>query len=359
MRSPDPSVACHAPASSGLRGTDGTAAPERLRRLHESLFRYVLEATGRHQPLLVVLTVTAFLLEIVPIELQRRIVNDVVKDRQYRLIVALCIIYAAAILIQGGTKLLLNIYRAWVGERATRDLRRRVLSLIETAPAGVIAPEANGIEISMIVAEAEPIGGFVGESISEPLLQGGVLMSMAAYMIHLEPWMTAAALVIFLPQLLFVPLLQNAINRRTASRVRILREVSAGIAGLGRERADEVRADSARIDRVFELNMGIYRVKFSMNFLMNACNHLQIIAALLIGGWFVVTDQLEIGGVVAFISAIMRVNDPWGDLVNYFRDLSNTRIKYRLMADAVNTLAGSELANGGPPGEIARASATG
>jgi len=76
-----------------------------------------------------------------------------------------------------------------------------------------------------------------------------------------------------------------------------------------------------------------------MNFLMNLCSHLQIVSALLIGGWWVHTDRLEIGGVVAFISGISRLNDPWGDLVNYFRDLTVTQVKYRLLANAVNELA--------------------
>ena len=34
----------------------------------------------------------------------------------------------------------------------------------------------------MILAEAEPIGGFAGDSVSEPLLQGGVLLTVFAYM---------------------------------------------------------------------------------------------------------------------------------------------------------------------------------
>ena len=51
------------------------------------------------------------------------------------------------------------------------------------------------------------------------------------------------------------------------------------------------------------------------------------------------TDQLEVGGIVAFISAVGRLNDPWGDLVNYFRDVNVTQIKYRMLADAVNQLA--------------------
>jgi hypothetical protein len=46
-----------------------------------------------------------------------------------------------------------------------------------------------------------------------------------------------------------------------------------------------------------------------------------------------------VGGIVAFISGIGRLNDPWGDLVNYFRDLSLTQVNYRLVADRVNQLS--------------------
>ena len=100
--------------------------------------------------------------------------------------------------------------------------------------------------------------------------------------------------------------------------------------------AEQDRSDAKRIDRVLQLNMGIFKLKFSMNFLMNFCSHLQVVAALLIGGWMVHTDQLEVGGVVAFISAVGRLNDPWGDLVNYFRDLSVTQVKFGLVAEKVN-----------------------
>ncbi|HYC13990.1 MAG TPA: hypothetical protein VEC75_07055, partial [Stellaceae bacterium] len=86
-------------------------------------------------------------------------------------------------------------------------------------------------------------------------------------------------------------------------------------------------------------DMGIFRFKFTMNFLMNFCNHLQVIAALLLGGWYVLHQELEIGGVVALISGVGRLNDPWGDLVTYFRDLTVTDVKYRLVAGAIDRLA--------------------
>ena len=75
-----------------------------------------------------------------------------------------------------------------------------------------------------------------------------------------------------------------------------------------------------------------------MNFLMNLLTHLQRLAGLLIGGWWVYTGRLEIGGVVAYLSGISRINDPWGDLVNYFRDVNVSQVKYRLLCEALARL---------------------
>ncbi|MGA8761113.1 MAG: ABC transporter transmembrane domain-containing protein [Stellaceae bacterium] len=317
-------------------------APPRDGGLPRNVYRYVFATSAPHQLALLALTGVVALLEVVPLELQRRIVNDLVKHRPYSWVIWLCAAYAGVVVVQGGTKLALNIYRGWVGERAKRDLRRRVHSVIEAPTSTSPAAEAQGITISMIVAEVEPIGGFVGESISEPLLQAGIMCSVFAYLIHIDPWMALAAFALLVPQLFFVPLLQSAVNRRTGARIRVLRQL--GIAMI--DRNDDAE-DERRIQQAFALDMGIFKLKFTMNFLMNLCNHLQIVSALLVGGWWVYIQHLEIGGVVAFISGIHRINDPWGDLVNYFRDLNVTQVKYRLLADAVDQLK--------PPDTIVRA----
>ncbi len=82
--------------------------------------------------------------------------------------------------------------------------------------------------------------------------------------------------------------------------------------------------------------MGFFKFKFGMNFLMNLSTQLQIISALLIGGWGVYQGRLEIGGVVAFISGVGKITDPWGDLVNYFRDANLSQVRYALVRDALN-----------------------
>jgi ABC-type bacteriocin/lantibiotic exporter with double-glycine peptidase domain len=304
-----------------------------------SIFRYVLTTSALHQLVLVLLTVAVFLLEVVPLELQRRIVDDVVKHRDFWWIVALAAVYACTALVQGGTKLVLNVYRSWVGERATRDLRRRVHALVSSHSAVTSTPEAEGIQASMIVAEVESIGGFVGGIVSEPLLQGGILCSVLAYMIHVDLWMAGTAFALFVPQLVFVPLMQGAMNRRTRVRVQLIRQLSVSVVeGSASDDASD-RTDDERIQQVFELNMGIFKFKFSMNFLMNLSTQLQIIGTLLVGGWAVYAQRLEIGGVVAFISGIGRITDPWGDLVNYFRDVNITQVKFALVRDAIDEQA--------------------
>jgi len=249
----------------------------------------------------------------------------------------LCAAYAGLALVAGGLKMGFNVYRSWVSERAVRALRRTVPDLgaawrIDHR----VDSRHEGVSISIVLAEAEPVGGFVGMSLSEPLLQCGILATVFAYMLYLQPWMAVFSFVLFALQLAFVPRMQRAINRFAARRIQTLRAV-------GGEMIDDWAGGAApvdgqlfnqRIDHAFRLNMSIYWVKFAMNFLMNLTYHLGVVGILLVGGWHVLEHKLEIGTVVAFISGLSSVNEPWGDLVNYMRELMVAQVKYRLIADA-------------------------
>ena len=199
---------------------------------------------------------------------------------------------------------------------------------------GAAAPGKEGVKISMIVSEVESVGGFVGSSFSDPLLNGGMLLSIFGYMLFTQPWMALVALLIFCPQMLFIPLLQAAINRRTKRRIETMRALSVDIVNEAADRASARTPETfrQRIANVYRLNMQIFVRKYGMNFLMNLLHHLSIIGILAVGGWLLLHGETALGTVVAFISGINRMNDPWGDLVNYFRDVTNTAVKYRLIA---------------------------
>jgi ABC-type multidrug transport system fused ATPase/permease subunit len=300
--------------------------------LPRTIIGYVIGKSGIHQLGLAALSAAVFGLSAVPLELQRRIVNDAIKSGATRTILWLAIAYAGVAVLEQGFKLALNVYRGWVSEDAVRTLRLTVQEAgvpLSGHDADATDSEQVGTHTAMVVAEVEPIGGFVGMAISEPLLQGGILMSVIGYMTFLEPWTLVLCAAFLLPQMLFVPLMQQAINRRAGARIMTLRGVSGDIVDTG------VSAD-AGIEHVFALNMGIYKIKYSMNMAMNLMYALAVAVALGAGGWLAVAGRIEVGTVVAVVSGLGKLNDPWGDLVSWAREWSVDSVKYRLFADAVN-----------------------
>jgi ABC-type multidrug transport system fused ATPase/permease subunit len=303
----------------------------------KALFGFVWRISARDQIFLLILAISVFLVDLVPLELQRRITNAAVDRHDFEIVILLCAAYAGCAALLGALKFWMSVYRGAVSERANRDLRLNENLTGMTRAGSHSGAEEEGVTISIVVSEVEAVGGFVGASISEPVLNGGILISVFAYMLVVQPWLALVALLLFVPQVGFIPLLQSAINRRTQDRIQVVRKLSVDIAeGAQSESTNRERTFGKRVRRVYDLNMQIYRRKFGMNFLMNLFYHLGVVGILLVGSWQVTRGETEIGTVVAFISGLNRMNDPWGDLVNYFRDLTNAAVKYRLITRVIH-----------------------
>lgn len=309
----------------------------------KDLYRYIWKVSARDQVLLSLLAVALFLIELVPLELQRRIVNGAVEGRGFEFVGLLCLVYVAVTLVHGGLKLVMNVYRGSVTEATNKRLRMQMNPPATAASASAAAPGEEGVKISMIVSEVESVGGFIGSSFSEPILNAGMLLSILGYMVYTQPWMALVAFLIFCPQLLFIPFLQEAINRRTKQRIETMRALSVDIVDEAADRAGERTHQTfrRRIANVYRLNMQIFLRKYGMNFLMNLLYQLGVIGILAVGGWLVLQGKTEVGTIVAFISGLSRMNDPWGDLVDFFRNLTNTGLKFRMIT-AQLTEAGAD-----------------
>jgi ABC-type bacteriocin/lantibiotic exporter with double-glycine peptidase domain len=184
------------------------------------------------------------------------------------------------------------------------------------------------------VSETEAVGGFAGGSFAEPVLNAGILLSVFGYMLYVQPWMALVALLMLSPQLLFIPALQESINRRTERRIETLRALSNAIVdeAAGNGTASTHHTYRRRIGFVYLLNVQIFIRKFGINFLMNLLYSLGVIGILAVGGWLMLQDRTDAGTIVAFISGLNKMNVPWRDLMNWFRDLTNAGTKYRLIA---------------------------
>ncbi len=324
----------------------------RGRTLPKSYFGLIWRISGGDQVWLCLLSGLIAVLNTVPIEIQRRVINRSLKEGSFRSLAFFVMAYAVIVLVQGLCKLLSNIYRSWVSEHGVRILRSFLNQRDEAAPSGSgETAQTQGTEISMVIAESEPIGAFMGESISEPLLQGGILISVSGYLLYLQPIMAIVIAAVFVPQFVFVPLMQRAVTKRAQARIAKLREASGAL--VGEEAGEDLRRrQDERFAEVFTLNMGVYKLKYTMNFLMNLCHQFGIAGILAIGGWLVVSGKTEVGTIVAFISGLATIKDPWDDLATWFQTLMVTLGRYQLFREALSKV-------GEEPAEPLPASAAG
>ena len=309
-----------------------------------SLFGFVWQVSAWSQLWISLLAIGVFILSTVPLELQRRALNATVLNGDIKLIFGLLVAYACVVMSEGLVKLLMNVYRGWAVEKAVRALRLATSALVDSMPEQRGKAGIQGVEISLILAEPEPIGAFVGISVSELVLQIGILLSVFGYMFYIQPLMAVVSLAVFSPQFVFVPLMQRAINRRAQSRIAILREATVGVLQAGTGNVERALAQDLRFAEIFQLNLGIVKLKYSMNFLMNLTQNFGKVIVLGVGGWYVINGETEVGTVVAFLLGLHNLNDPWGDLVNWFQDMMVNNAKYRIFVSAMDSFARGESA---------------
>jgi ABC-type bacteriocin/lantibiotic exporter with double-glycine peptidase domain len=317
-------------------------SPSLLRNgMPATLFGFVRRVGAWSQLRVSCLAIAVFILTTAPLEMQRRILNAAVVDGNVRAVLVLAVAYAAIVLAEGLIKMLMNIYRGWIGEKAVRILRLAASARVDSMPVERARADIQGVEISLILPEPEPIGGFVGMVVSELVLQAGTLLSAFAYMLYMQPLLALMALVIFSPQFVFVPLMQAAINRRVQSRINVLRQASIAVlvSAVGEAEVARVLKQELRFAEIFSLNLGVVKLRYSMHFLMNLTHNFAKVIVLGVGGWYVISGQTEVGTVVAFVSGLNNVHDPWGALVNWYEDMMVTRTRYQTFAAAMEQFA--------------------
>lgn len=134
--------------------------------------------------------------------------------------------------------------------------------------------------------------------------------------------MVAVSIALLVPQTVLKPFVQCAVNERIA----VAREIGTRLV-TGKRRGPL----SILVNRVFDLNFTIYKLKYGLNFAMNKLHQIGTAAVLGVGGWLVVRGETEIG------TGLAKVRDPWSDAINGFRELGATRTRYKLLAKALGT----------------------
>lgn len=299
----------------------------------------IIQTTWQRQLFLVVISVSIALLAAVPLDLQRRIINNVVDERELNVLTQLCLLYALVALANGVLKFCVNYFGANLGERVIRTIRRAIYNISHNGgPPGQtkFSGKRGGTLVTMLSVEAESIGTFVGNSLSHPIIQIFTLISILSFMFYTDTSLAIVAVLIMLPQFLLVAGFQKYINRFVRHKTRLLRTASDRLI---RDYDDgsftETRAKRifGIFDKIYGARNYVYLLKFSSKGLSNFFYLGGVAAILYFGGREAIAGDVEVGVIVAFLSGLARVIDPWRGLVQYFRTVNIVYVQYRLLME--------------------------
>lgn len=294
-----------------------------------AMYRAIWRLTLRRQLFLIVLSVALAGLAAVPLELQKDIINHVVGEQDFSVLLWLTLGYLAVTALSAGLKFAVEYTSGALGEAVIREIRGRIYgALVRSKTADVHGPE-TGTSVTMISAEAEQIGSFAGEAIANPLVRIGTLLTVITY-IAAQSWILGAiTAAVVIPQGLIALLTQSSINARVKARVAALRD---GTDRIARSDLTEIEAETTDcFDRIFEARCAIFRIKLSTKFAMNLLTGLGTATILLLGGQRVMEGAIDVGTITVALTALTRTVQPWRELVMFYRKASMVRVRFEIL----------------------------
>ena len=323
--------------------------------MEPTVWKFITRHSLRSQLLLLLLTLVSFPFLYLSLELPKIIINDAIDGTgfprqffgveldQIPYLMVLCVIFLIMVLLNGGLKFANNVYRGTVGERMLRRLRYQLYQHVLRFPLPQFRRMSQGELVSMITAETEPLGGYIGDSVALPAFQGGTLLTLLAFMFIQDPALGLAAVALYPIQIYLIPKLQKKVNALKAERTRRVRklserigEVVGGIKEVHTHDTSqfELAEFSSRVGEIFHIRYRIYLGKFFIKFINNFIAQVTPFFFFSIGGWLVIRGDITFGALVAVLAAYKDLSSPWKELLNFYQIKEDARIKYELLYDS-------------------------
>jgi len=315
-----------------------------------NLLAYIWRYTKTQQVLVIGLTLISFPILYLSLQIPKVIVNEALSGKYgermllgfefdvVHFLVILCLALLTLIIVNGVLKMRINTLKGIIGERLIRRLRFQLIDQMLRFPLPHFSRVSQGELIATVTGEAEPLAGYISESVALPLFQGGTMFTILLFM-FMQDWVFGIASVLLIPvQAYVIPKLQMQVNTLRRERVKRVRTVSARI-GETVSGAREIRLQGTQqytlaefshwFGSLFTIRLEIFKKKFFMKFLNNTIGQLTPFMFYLFGGLLVIRGEITIGALVASLAAYKDLTAPWKELLNHYQAHEDAKIKFQ------------------------------
>lgn len=312
--------------------------PDIPRALYKrSLFSWVWTSNLKLQGILLGIIVVTVFVRVLPLEMQKKIINLAIGDKRLDLLVRYCAYYLVCVVAASGLKLAINALQNYIGQESLTDLRKQLYAHILTLPMSFFRKASPGMVVSSLVSEVANTGEFVGQAIAVPVTNLLTLLAFAGYLFYLNPLLAVLSMALYPVAVLVIPALQKRTNAANKERVDTGRNMATligeTISGIHEVHGNaSFRLENRRFGRVADQlfrirvvwNLYKYAIKVSNNFFQN----LGPFILFMVGGYLAINGRFDLGALVAFLSANEKLYDPWKELMDFYQVYQDARVSY-------------------------------
>ncbi len=303
-----------------------------------SFFSWAVRGHIWLQALLFALIAVGLVFRVAPLEMQKRIINQAIAMSRKDLLLLYCGLYMGAVTLASLFKFAGNVLSSYLGQRILTRMRRALYAHILSLPMPFFRKSGAGTAVTALSSELNTVGFFLGQAVAVPLSSLLTLLAFAAYMVRENALLALLSLAIYPVEVALVPWLQNRYNRLNVTRVDTTRSmgnlVTEAVAGI-----HEVKGNAAAalelskflkyVKRLERLLNRLFVIKYGVKLLNSLFSGVGPFLLFLIGGMLAIRGQFTLGALVAFLSAYEKIYDPWRELMDYYQDLQDARVRYR------------------------------
>jgi putative ABC transport system ATP-binding protein len=255
---------------------------------------------------------------------------------------ALSMVFLLLVVVNGLFKLYINTYKGRLGERMLRRIRFELVDRVLRFPPFYFKRVKSAEVATMVKDEVEPLGGFIGDAFIQPVLLGGQALTAMLFIMVQNFWLGMIAAVIVGIQIILIPRMRRRLIVLSRERQLTARALSGRVGeivdGIGavhiHDTSNYERADiAARLGRIFKIRYDLYQWKFMVKFLNNFLAQITPFLFYMIGGYLVIQGRLDVGQLVAVISAYKDLPGPMKELIDWDQARQDVQVKYQQVVE--------------------------
>lgn len=306
--------------------------------MDRSLFYWVLRGKRSYQLLLLLAIFAIVFLRVLPLEIQKRLVNDVLTSHDYSRLLYYCLIYLSAVLSANALKFAINSLQTLIGEQATADIRREMYHHIMRIPLAFFRRTQPGTVVTALVEELATAGSFIGVAVAIPLSNILTLLAFAGYLLWLNPVLGLVTLSIYPMVFVIVPMVQKRADRANRKRVdtslEMASQITESISGVQEIHAHGAfRTEEQKYNNLVERLLKTRIIWALYTYAVKSTNYLLLglgpVLVFLVGGYMMMQGQLELGALVAFLSGQEKLYEPSSELTKFYQVYQDAVVRYK------------------------------